>query len=77
MSKGYSIALAEEIKAADQNLIGVRLGRVCLNKNIPVSDVADFFNVSRMTVYSWFKGESLVSSRYAEKMKTLLDKIKK
>lgn len=77
MPKGYSILLAEEIKAADQKLIGVQLGRVCISKDIPVSDVAEFFNVSRMTVYSWFKGESSVSSRYAEKMQKLLDKIKK
>ena len=63
MPKGYSIALAEEIKAADQNLIGVRLGTVCLTKDIPVSDVAEFFNVSRMTVYSWFKGEDRKSTR--------------
>jgi predicted DNA-binding protein YlxM (UPF0122 family) len=77
MPKGYSIALAEEIKAADQKLIGVQLGRVCLTKDIPVSDVAEFFRVSRMTVYSWFKGESEVSSRYSEKMQKLLEKIKK
>ena len=76
MPTGYSIALAEDIKSADQKMIGVQLGRVCLTKDIPVSDVAEFFKVSRMTVYSWFKGEAKVSSKHAEKMQKLLDKMK-
>ena len=76
MPKGYSIALATDIKAANQKLMGVQLGRVCLSKDIPVSDVAEFFKVSRMTVYSWFKGESIVSSKHADKMQKLLDKMK-
>jgi len=76
MPKGYSLLMADEIKSADTQLLGVQLGRVCLNKDIPVSDVASFFGVSRMTVYSWFRGKSIVSGKHAEKMKKLLDKLK-
>ena len=76
MPKGYSISMAEGIKAADQKLIGVQLGRVCINKDIPVSDVADFFKVSRMTVYSWFRGKAVVSGKHAAKMQKLVDKIR-
>jgi hypothetical protein len=54
MAKGYSLLMAEQIKGANQKLLGVQLGRVCLNKDIPVQDVAEFFDVSRVTVYSWF-----------------------
>lgn len=68
--------MADEIKSADSQLLGVQLGRVCLNKDIPVSDVASFFGVSRMTVYSWFRGKSIVSGKHAEKMKKLVDKLK-
>jgi hypothetical protein len=76
MPKGYSLLMAEEIKSADPKLLGVKLGRVCLNKDIPVSDVADFFDVSRMTIYSWFRGKSVVSSKYAEKVNKILAKFK-
>jgi hypothetical protein len=76
MPKGYSLLMADEIKSADTQLLGVQLGRVCLNKDIPVSDVASFFGVSRMTVYSWFRGKSIVSGKHAEKMKKLVDKLK-
>ena len=67
--------MAEEIKSADSSLLGVRLGRVCLNKDIPVKDVAEFFGVSRMTVYSWFRGKTLVSGKHSDKMKKLLEKL--
>jgi len=76
MPKGYSLLMADEIKSADSQLLGVQLGRVCINKDIPVSDVASFFGVSRMTVYSWFRGKSTVSGKHAEKMKKLVDKLK-
>lgn len=68
--------MAEEIKSADPQLLGVQLGRVCLNKDIPVSDVASFFGVSRMTVYSWFRGKSIVSGKHADKMTKLVAKLK-
>jgi hypothetical protein len=76
MPKGYSLLMADEIKSADSQLLGVQLGRVCLNKDIPVSDVASFFGVSRMTVYSWFRGKTIVSGKHAEKMTKLVDKLK-
>jgi predicted transcriptional regulator len=75
MPKGYSLAMAEEIKSADPKLLGVKLGKFCLSKDIPVQDVAEHFKVSRMTVYAWFKGESIVSGKYAEKMTKLLLKV--
>lgn len=75
MPKGYSILMADEIKSADSSLLGVKLGRVCLNKDIPVKDVAEFFGVSRMTVYSWFRGKTLVSGKHSDKMKKLLEKL--
>lgn len=76
MAKGYSILLANQIKAADPSLLGVQLGRVCIDKDIPVTDVSDFFKVSRMTVYSWFRGEAQVSSKHAEKMQKLIARLK-
>ena len=76
MPKGYSILLADQIKAADPTKLGVRLARVCINKDIPVSDVAEFFGVSRMTVYSWFRGKSTVSGKFVEKVNKILAKFK-
>lgn len=75
MPKGYSLLTANEIREANRSLLGVQLGRICLEKDIPVTDVADFFEVSRVTVYSWFRGKTVVSGKYSDKMKRLIEKL--
>ena len=54
---GYSVRTAEAIQKADVNLLGVKLGRACLARDISVSTVAEILGVTRQTVYSWFLGE--------------------
>jgi transcriptional regulator with XRE-family HTH domain len=56
--QGYSIRVAEAIKGADSNLLGVQLGRACLARDISVSAVAAELKVTRQTVYHWFLGLS-------------------
>lgn len=75
MTVGYSLITVNEIQNANPNLLGVKLGKVCLKNNIPVKDVAEFFGVTRMTVYNWFKGKVVVSGKHAERMLKLIDKL--
>jgi hypothetical protein len=75
MTKGYSTLTVQEVKEANQNLLGVKLGRICVERNIPVTDVSDFFGVSRVTVYSWFRGKTVVSGKHADKMQKLIAKL--
>jgi hypothetical protein len=56
MSYGYSNRLIELNKKADDSSLGVQLGRVCINRDVPVSDVAVHLGVSRQTIYNWFCG---------------------
>ena len=72
---GYSTLTAREIKEANQTLLGVKLGTLCLDRDIPVTDVAEFFGVSRVTVYSWLRGKTVVSGKYADKMHKLIAKL--
>jgi transcriptional regulator with XRE-family HTH domain len=58
MSYGYSQNLIQANKSASVKLPGVALGRACISAGISVNDVAEYFGVSRMTVYNWFKGDS-------------------
>ena len=58
MSYGYSQSLAYANKKASAKSLGVALGRVCIAKGISVAAIADRFEVSRMTVYNWFKGDT-------------------
>jgi len=75
MSKGYSTLMLQEVKDANQNLLGVKLGLICVERDIPVTDVADFFGVSRVTVYAWFRGKAVVSGKHADKMQKLIAKL--
>jgi transcriptional regulator with XRE-family HTH domain len=56
MSYGYSNRLIELNKKADGNSLGVQLGRLCIERDVPVSDVAVHLGVTRQTVYNWFCG---------------------
>lgn len=59
MSYGYSQNLVSANKKASAKSLGVALGRLCIARGISVATVAHTFGVSRMTVYNWFKGESV------------------
>jgi hypothetical protein len=75
MSKGYASGFINEVKAADPSMMGVRLGLICINRDIPVTDVAKFFDVSRVTVYAWFRGKTNAPEKHLDKMKKLVDKL--
>ena len=58
MSTGYSARIIQQNSKADKSRLGVRLGRACIKRNIPVATVANSLGVSRQTVYNWFIGAS-------------------
>jgi transcriptional regulator with XRE-family HTH domain len=72
MSYGYTARLVELNKQADRRLLGVRLGRVCIKHNIPVSDVASRLNVSRQTIYNWFMGTNTPRASLVYAVESLL-----
>jgi predicted DNA-binding protein YlxM (UPF0122 family) len=72
--RGYSLRLVKANQAADSRKIGVALGRYCIAKDIPVADIADSFDVSRMAVYSWFTGISEPHRTKAEQIAAMLKK---
>ena len=70
MSYGYTKRLSSLNKEASNSMLGVKLGRVCIRKEVPVTEVALHLGVSRQTVYNWFMGMH-------EPTETLSDAIKK
>jgi predicted transcriptional regulator len=76
MAVGYSSLMVTEINNANQLLLGVKLGRACVARDIPVTDVAKFLGTSRVTVYSWFRGKVEVSDKYASRVQELVDQLK-
>jgi predicted DNA-binding protein YlxM (UPF0122 family) len=70
--RGYSFRLVRANQAADTKKIGVQLGRYCIAKDIPVAEIADKFDVSRMTIYSWFTGVAEPHRSKAEEIAVML-----
>jgi len=58
MSYGYTLRLRDANLEADQNLLGVRLGKLCIANGISVIAVSKEFGVTRATIYNWFSGKT-------------------
>ena len=70
--RGYSFRLVQANQAADSRRIGVQLGRYCIAKDIAVAEIAEKFDVSRMTIYSWFTGVAEPHRTKAEQIAAML-----
>ena len=75
-SRGYSSRIIRANKEANTTSPGVKLGRLCIAQEIPVSEVAEFFKVSRMTIYKWFKGVEIPRKKQIEKIEEVVSKLK-
>ena len=75
-NRGYASKIVKANLAASTESPGVALGRFCIAKDIPVSDVASYFSVSRMTIYNWFVGEWAPRKTNAERIWKMLKQAK-
>ena len=67
MPRTYSEKFLKELMVADPSSIGVRLGRLCVDANLPAAYVAMALECSRMTVYSWFRGRGVSEKKHNRK----------
>ena len=75
-NKGYSRKYITANKKADQSHIGVKLGRVCIDRDISVHDVSEYLGVSRQAVYLWFLGKSKPHPDMRLKIEAVTKKLK-
>lgn len=76
MTYGYSQSLVYANKKASIKSLGVALGRVCIRANVSVNKVADDLGVTRMTIYNWFKGDSVPFHSYDVTISDYIARIK-
>jgi len=74
-SRGYNTKTIHQLSLVSSDSLGVKLGKVCVAKNIPVTDVAEFFGVSRQAIYMWFKGKASPRKDLREKVERLVEKL--
>lgn len=75
MARPYSERFLLDLNKADPTRIGVQLGKVCVKANLPTSYVAEAFDVSRMSIHSWFRGQYVREKNY-EKILKFIDLVK-
>ena len=71
-NRGYSKKIISVNKEASEKSIGVQLGRYCISRDISVSEIADYFKVTRMTIYGWFDSTWIPSLKHKEKIIEML-----
>ena len=54
--RGYDSLFLQRVEEADQHPLVLELANVCIDRHIPMSEVAALVGVSRVTVYNWMKG---------------------
>lgn len=74
--RGYSKRMIRMNRKADGRSPGVQLGRYCIGKDISVTEVAEFFGVSRQTVYNWFSNIHPPREQYAGKIRDFLERVR-
>ena len=73
---GYSQQIVRANRDADGRNFGVKLGRFCIARDIPVTDVMEFFGVSKQCVYNWFIGKHQPSKLFSEAIAEYLRRAK-
>jgi hypothetical protein len=63
MPRTYGDKLLIQLQQADSSLLGVQLGRLCVEANLPVAYICAALEVSRNTVHLWFRGHVMHESK--------------
>lgn len=71
VGRGYASGFVARVQSADRTLIGVQLGLLCIERDVPVLWVAEQTGVSRQTVYRWFLGAPPQGERLVQVEKLL------
>jgi predicted transcriptional regulator len=72
MAKQYSEKYLLSLNGLNEKRLGVQLGRKCVKANLPPSMISKALGVSRMSVYSWFRG-SPIRNKTVDKIEKLID----
>ena len=77
MSYGYSARIIGLNAKANQERLGVTLGRVCIALDIPVTIIARQTGVSKQTIYNWFIGSYEPRAGYKSVVENIIQDLDK
>ena len=71
--RGYSVYTLRKNEEAPIENIGVKLGRVCIENDIPVQELSKYFGVSRFNMYAWFYGDWNPHKKHHDKVQRIIE----
>jgi DNA-binding transcriptional regulator YiaG len=75
--RGYDSLFLQKVEDADQTPVVMLLADICINKGIPMAEVAHFFGVTRATVYNWMTGRTVPHPRHRAVMPKIISRLSK
>lgn len=76
MARPYSDKFLLGLKTADEERVGIQLAKICVQAKFPALYIANHFEVTRMTIYKWFRG-SYISEKTVLEFNDLLRRLKR
>jgi hypothetical protein len=71
-SRGYSTLFIRKVEEADQGDLVIQYANACVERNLPITEVARRMGVTRATIYNWFTGRSSPRVHQIEKIRKAL-----
>lgn len=71
-SRGYSTLFIRKVDEADQGDLVRQYAHACIDRNLPIMEVARRMEVTRATIYNWFTGKSSPRAHQQEKIRKTL-----
>jgi hypothetical protein len=72
ISRGYSTLFIRKVEEADQGDLVRQYANACIDRNLPMSEVARRMEVTRATIYNWFTGKATPRAHQQEKIRKAL-----
>lgn len=74
--RGYDTLFVQRLKSSRPSTAVVRgLVRACLRNPVPITALAETFQVSRSTIYNWMTGKTEPHSRHLDQMLKATERI--
>lgn len=71
-SRGYYTLFIRKVEEADQGDLVRQYANACIDRNLPMSEVARRMDVTRATIYNWFTGKATPRAHQQEKIRKTL-----
>jgi hypothetical protein len=75
MARTYGEKFLIELYKNETQGLGITLAKLCVSANLPAAYVAKALDISRMTIYNWFRGDG-VREVHRAKVETFMDLVK-